>query len=232
MSDEKCPHGLGIAETCADCELNAAALIKETRLVCDKSLTAQALARTAEHLLARLMAEREAKNTALRERDEATKTLRQIAEVFEAEHSQGGTEPETALTCMLQALHMLREQKRGMEDGFRTLIRERDEARAELAKHADEPHRYICPQVAAAAHKAEQERDRLSGEVERLKTQRQPMPPLDGTKFLAWWDALSVGGRRVRFQPASRFFVDSKGSPVADPTHWQPLPAPPKEQGQ
>lgn len=101
-----------------------------------------------------LRAELESKTRALAEReaecerlqllsDDTTKALRKIAEVWEAEHGQGGSEPETALTCMLQALHMLREQKRGMADGFNTLIGERDTLRAQLAASEAERERLV-----------------------------------------------------------------------------------------
>lgn len=57
-----------------------------------------------------------------------------VRAAWEAEHSMGGSEPEPALTCMLLALKAIRDQKQGMEDGFRTLIAERDAARSELAR--------------------------------------------------------------------------------------------------
>lgn len=73
-------------------------------------------------------------DSAGRRAEEAERELMKIRQAWEAEHSMGGVEPEPALTCMLQALKTLREQKQGMENGFRALIAERDAALAELAK--------------------------------------------------------------------------------------------------
>ncbi len=93
--------------------------------------------------------------------------LNEVRSAFESEHSQGGTEPEPALTCMLQALRMLREQKQCMEAGFNTLIGQRDEARAQLAQAQKEIERY-------------QERERHFAEVLRVT---------DGGQYRADWNS-------------------------------------------
>jgi len=53
-----------------------------------------------------------------------------VRQAYEKEHSAGGAEPESALTCMLLALKQIRDQKQQTTAGLRALIAERDAWRA------------------------------------------------------------------------------------------------------